>query len=108
VIRNLLSNSVKFSRPGSTVNIRLRRDGQTVQIDVQDTGVGMSSREVEAALDPDNHHSTFGTEGETGTGLGLSFCQDIVKSHGGKLTISSQLGLGTTVMVILPLAEDDG
>ena len=112
VIRNLVSNSIKFSSSGGIVHIAAThvavsmpdRIQPFVRITVRDDGIGMSGAVLENAFELERTVSVQGTLGEKGTGLGLYLCRDIVKGHGGVVAVESTPGSGTSVHVTLPAA----
>ncbi|MBF0171705.1 MAG: response regulator, partial [Nitrospinae bacterium] len=104
VLRNLLNNALKFCRPGDRITFFVPPDDPAA-IAVKDTGVG-----VDPAILPDlfRHEvrtSRRGTQGEAGTGLGLPYSADIMKAHGGDLTVASTPGAGTTFVARLPMVQ---
>jgi signal transduction histidine kinase len=101
ILNNLLGNAVKFSEPGSQVEVRLNREGENFLLRVRDKGVGMSDKE-QSKLFKIFQHGRLGTEGEKSTGLGLVIVKRIVEGHGGKIWLESQPGAGTTFFVSLP------
>jgi CheY-like chemotaxis protein len=101
VFRNLISNAVKFSRKGGRIRVYLP-DGKRTTIAVSDTGVGIKSEKIDALFRYEEKTSTKGTSGETGTGLGLPLCLDIVEAHGGHLEIESEVGKGSVFYLRLP------
>lgn len=101
VIRNLLSNSVKFSFPGQTIIIKVRDLEKEWIISVQDHGVGMTPKQIESIFGSDQR-STLGTHNEKGSGLGLSLCRDFVNFLGGSLEVVSEPGEQTTFTLHLP------
>ena len=106
VLRNLLSNAVKFSKSGGTITIRIKdnvpeEDGKVV-VCVEDNGLGMSEEAQKKLLKIETHFSTFGTNNEEGSGLGLLLCQDFVHRNGGRLWFESQEGVGTTFYFSIP------
>jgi signal transduction histidine kinase len=108
VIRNLVSNALKFTTRGGRVTVRaaLYKPHETlVEVCVVDTGLGMSAADITKLFKLDIHHSTLGTNQETGTGLGLIMCQEMIHQHGGDIWADSELGHGTTFHFTLPLAE---
>ncbi len=110
VLRNLISNGIKFTDKGGTVTVSTQSIALTdqragVAISVHDSGVGMSRETVEELFSFSRQISRAGTQGEKGTGLGLFLCRDIVERHGGQLTVESQPGKGTTFQFTLPLYE---
>ena len=101
-LRNLLSNAAKFTPSGGTVN--LTADSATeLRLSIKDSGTGMSSEQLETLASSLRAPSHRGTEGETGTGLGLTLVRQFAARHGGRLEIESHRGVGTTATLILPL-----
>jgi PAS domain S-box-containing protein len=103
VIRNLTGNALKFTSPGDQVTLSATTVDDTAVFSVADTGVGMKPEAVDALFHLDQHRSTTGTSGETGTGLGLLLCKEYVGMHGGQISVESTLGEGTTFRITLPL-----
>jgi PAS domain S-box-containing protein len=103
VLLNLASNAVKFTPPGGrvTVSAMLALSGEVV-ITVADTGIGMAPEDIPRALQPFGQVDNSLARPHGGTGLGLPLAQRLVELHGGRLTIDSELGKGTTVTVALP------
>ncbi|MTI23825.1 sensor histidine kinase, partial [Fulvivirga kasyanovii] len=101
VVRNILSNSIKFTSSG-TITISSGRLQNETEIVIEDTGIGMSNEKVKELLSPSLHTSEQGTGGEQGTGLGLALCTDILALIGGRLDINSKPGEGTAVHIYLP------
>lgn len=92
VVRNLLSNAIKFSKENSEVLVKMEEvDGMAV-VSVQDHGCGISEEGQKKLLHTDTHFSTFGTNNEEGSGLGLLLCKDFVVKNGGKLWFTSKEG----------------
>ncbi|POR41093.1 hybrid sensor histidine kinase/response regulator [Methylobacterium sp. V23] len=104
VLRNLVSNAVKFTLPGGTVAIAGRRHGEGVEVSISDTGVGMAADKVADLFRLDRRTTTNGTAGERGSGLGLLLCRDLVERQGGNLGAESHPGQGTTFRFTLPEA----
>ena len=103
---NLLSNALKFTRPGGRVAVTLAdgRRGELV-LEVADNGVGLDPATLPELFNRYCRRSTDGTSGEKGTGLGLALTRELVERHGGTMAVESAPGAGTTVRVILPLAQ---
>lgn len=95
VIRNLVSNAIKFTPKGGQVKIRAVLQEHVVIVSIADTGVGMSESVMKGLFRIDSKHSTLGTANEKGTGLGLVLCKDFVEKNGGKLWVESTEGKGT-------------
>ena len=103
IFRNLVSNALKFSEKGGLVEISARElDDEWVEVSIKDEGVGIPLERIPALFREDVFSSTLGTRGEQGTGLGLLLCKEFVKRHGGRITIESGEGQGTTVIFTLP------
>ncbi|WP_207510856.1 sensor histidine kinase [Longitalea luteola] len=105
VLRNLLSNAIKFTRENGHVRVGARESASSVEIYVQDDGVGISA-ERQQQLFGDMFYSTKGTNEETGTGLGLKLCKDFLEKNGGRIAVKSQPGKGSTFTVTLPRPKD--
>lgn len=102
VIRNLLSNSIKFSPFGSQIDLSAEMDNEQLHIKVKDNGVGISDEYKSKLFKLDEIISTAGTDGEQGTGMGLILCNDIIKKHNGIIGVESKEGKGTIFTVLLP------
>jgi two-component system, sensor histidine kinase and response regulator len=102
VIRNLLSNAVKFTPPGGTVTISAGQAAQQVEIMVTDTGIGINPKDMATLFRIDAKTCQPGTAGETGTGLGLILCKELVELNGGTIRAESELGKGSRFIVIMP------
>jgi PAS domain S-box-containing protein len=102
VIRNLISNAVKFTANDGEVRISAADKEKMVEIRVSDTGVGMNQETLGKLFRIDMYHSTSGTSGETGTGLGLIICKEFVEMHGGKIVVESEEKKGSTFSFTLP------
>lgn len=101
VIRNMISNAIKFSE-GGEITIRLKEDNRTTTIFISDTGLGMRPEEAKSLFEIGTTKSSEGTRGEPGTGLGLIICKDFIEKHGGKIGVDSELGKGSTFYFSLP------
>jgi signal transduction histidine kinase len=103
VIRNLVSNAVKFTPKGGTVNISAKATGgYTVEISVKDSGIGMSKAMIGDLFRFSVETNRPGTDGEPSTGLGLIICKDLVERHGGELWAVSEEGKGSAFTFSLP------
>ncbi len=103
VILNLVSNGLKFTKEGGSVTIRADEAGDQLDITVQDTGVGMSEKDIKRLFRIDESISRTGTGGEKGSGLGLILCKEMIERHGGTVSVESVVGAGTTFSVRLPV-----
>lgn len=106
IIRNLVSNALKFTDAGGKVRISAAHNETCVEVSVSDTGVGMSEEDLSKLFRIDVKHQQIGTAGEEGTGLGLILCKELVKKNSGTLSIESEAGKGTTVTVTLPKSPE--
>lgn len=102
ILRNLVSNAIKYSNPGGVIFISATEKKQFVEIEVADNGVGMSLHTKKKLFKMDEFQSTLGTNNEPGTGLGLLFCKEFVEMHGGKIWIESEYGRGSKFRFTLP------
>ncbi|WP_106827902.1 hybrid sensor histidine kinase/response regulator [Parabacteroides pacaensis] len=107
IIRNLVSNAIKFSKSGGSITIRTRQDGNFIEVSVKDSGVGIKKEDQEKLLQPNTHFTTYGTSNEKGSGLGLMLCKDFVELHGGKLWFESEPGKGTTFFFTIALTGNN-
>ncbi len=104
VIRNLVSNAIKFTPADGLVTISAQSGfASKMQISVSDSGIGMSDEHQKKLLKAEESISTFGTRGERGTGLGLSLCRDFVRGNHGNFWFESTPGKGSTFFFTLPV-----
>ena len=104
VLRNLLDNAVKFTPPGGRLTIAARAAAGMVEISVDDTGVGIPESRLATLFEMTPNRSTAGTGGESGTGLGLILCRDLVERSGGRMSVESRPGRGSRFSFTLPRA----
>jgi signal transduction histidine kinase len=102
VIRNLISNGIKYTPENGMVKINVELNGNSVKISITDTGVGMPQSTIDSLFKIEKTNSTKGTSGETGTGLGLIISNDFLLKHGSKLEVQSKINIGTTFSFSLP------
>ncbi|WP_176223703.1 tetratricopeptide repeat-containing sensor histidine kinase [Marivirga sericea] len=100
IIRNLLNNAVKFTRADGVIKITGKQENKKVIIIVEDNGVGMPEEIKNNLFKLDSKYSMKGTEGESGTGLGLMLCQEFLTMNDGKIDIESQENKGTTIKLL--------
>jgi two-component system, sensor histidine kinase and response regulator len=105
VIRNLISNSLKFTTEGGNITIKENKNVKFVEVAVKDSGVGMSGDSLKKLFRQDQIFTKFGTNGEKGTGLGLLLCKDFVEGNGGNIRVESEIGKGTTFYFTLPVLK---
>ena len=104
VVRNFMSNAVKFSPEGSSIDIIMGKEGDFAKVSVRDHGVGISADRLATIFH--KGETTYGTGGEEGSGLGLQLCQDFARKNGGDCTVESVEGEGSTFSVLIPLKTD--
>lgn len=102
VIRNLLTNAVKFTRPGGSVQISAHSDEGTVTVSVSDTGIGIPREKLPDLFRIDVRTQRSGTADEQGTGLGLILCKEFIEKHQGRIGVESEPEQGTTVWFSVP------
>ncbi|EEF59685.1 ATP-binding protein [Pedosphaera parvula] len=105
IVLNLISNAFKFTLQGE-IEVRLRQVGKNAELTVRDTGAGIPAEQVNRVFE--RFHRVEGTQGRTheGTGIGLALVHELVKLHGGRVSVSSELGQGSTFTVSLPFGQD--
>jgi two-component system phosphate regulon sensor histidine kinase PhoR len=106
VVLNLLTNAMKFNHRGGVVAVGLRRLGDMAELSVRDSGRGIPPESVSHIFErfyrvPEQESAT------AGTGLGLTIAKRIIESHGGEVTLSSEVGVGSTFLVVLPVGQRD-
>ena len=103
VIRNLLANAIKFTPKNGRINLLSEIEDGNVTIHIKDFGVGISKEDQKIIFHIDKIISRKGTDGETGTGLGLTLCKDLIEKNGSELKLTSELGKGSDFFFILPI-----
>jgi len=102
IIGNLLSNAVKFTESGGTIILSANKNDMSFNIQVKDSGIGISPERIKTLFDVNEKKSSAGTQNEEGTGLGLLLCKDFVKQHQGDIKVDSEIGKGTIFTLSLP------
>ena len=102
IIRNLLSNAIKFSNPGKDILVSAEVNNNFIEISVRDFGIGINKERAMNLFRIDVQNSTTGTANETGTGLGLLLCKDMVNLHKGTIRVESEEGEGSTFSFTIP------
>jgi two-component system sensor histidine kinase/response regulator len=102
VFRNLLSNAIKFTPEGGSISISAIKKDDDVEIAFVDSGVGIPEENIPKLFDSTRHLTTFGTNREAGSGLGLNLCNDFTMRNDGKLWVESVVGKGSTFYIKLP------
>lgn len=105
VLRNLITNAVKFSHYGGTVTIRCVAENEKYKVTVEDNGVGMSEQDILKIMDPLVTHTTRGTGNEKGTGLGLIICKEFIEKSGGEFVIESEPEKGSIISFTLKILK---
>jgi signal transduction histidine kinase len=103
VLRNLVSNAIKFTNTGGTISIKAEQTDSNVTVSVLDNGIGIAPDDLNKLFDISLYITTKGTENETGTGLGLLLCKEFVEKHGGKIWVESEAGKGSEFKFSLPI-----
>ena len=103
IVRNFLSNAIKFSPEDSTIEIILKEEGDFAKVSVCDHGVGIAADRLGSIFH--KGETTYGTDGEEGSGLGLQLCQDFARKNDGDCTVESIEGQGSTFSVLIPLKK---
>jgi signal transduction histidine kinase len=102
ILRNLISNAIKFTNNNGEVIINATEIKQFVEVEVKDNGIGISAENQKKLFQIDSFHSTPGTHDEKGIGLGLLLCKEFVELHGGNILIESETGKGSRFAFTLP------
>lgn len=108
ILRNLISNAIKYTPEGGNITINSNVLNDFTHIIVTDNGVGISFEDMPKLFDEKQHLTTYGTNKESGSGLGLILCQSFVKSNNGQLMVESEQGKGSSFIVELPSAKVQG
>jgi len=104
VLRNLISNAIKFTPEHGSIDIRAEQSGTDSLIYVEDTGIGMSKETIDK-VNAKQYYTTAGTSMEKGSGFGLMLCSDLINRHDGSLTIESIPGKGSRFIIKLPITK---
>lgn len=109
VFNNLISNAIKFTKPGGTVRVNARANVEKKQVEfsVKDDGIGIRKEDIPKLFKVDTKFTTSGTAGEKGSGLGLSLVHDIILKHGGDIWVESDSGKGTEFIFSIPVASSN-
>jgi len=106
ILRNLINNALKFTPKGGRVNVGIEARGSEIRTEVSDNGIGISNDDMEHLFRLDHKSSRVGTEGETGTGLGLQLCKALAEKQNGTLAVESSPQSGTRIAFTLPVWPD--
>jgi len=102
VLRNLISNAIKFSHPSGEILVSAEQNPDEILVSVKDSGVGIAKEDITKLFRIDMNHTTLGTNREKGTGLGLLLCKEFIEKHRGKIWVDSKEGKGSTFYFTLP------
>ncbi|MGV3525381.1 MAG: sensor histidine kinase [Candidatus Sericytochromatia bacterium] len=105
VFDNLLNNALKFTPQGGRITLMLRREADYARLEIADTGIGIPAENRSHLFEPFSKARRKGLNGEPSTGLGMYIVQEIVRLHGGQITVSSEVGQGTQFTIYLPLLQ---
>lgn len=107
VVRNLISNAVKFTKEYGEVSIRIteieKENKNYVMLSVQDTGIGISQKNINKILNTKQHFSTYGTNNEKGSGLGMAICRGFMRKNNGDFKLESKENKGSTFSITIPV-----
>jgi PAS domain S-box-containing protein len=106
VMRNLISNAIKFTKPGGNIIIKTNTEQEFCTIIIEDDGCGIPSGDIEKIFSIGDHISTNGTNDEKGSGLGLILCKEFVNKNGGKIWAESEVKVGSKFNFTLPLTKN--
>jgi len=105
IIRNLVSNAIKFTEESGRISIISERVNDNLVLSVKDTGLGMTADTISKLFKIDVHHTTIGTGKEKGTGVGLILCKELVEKNGGEIWVESEPGKGSEFKFTLPIKQ---
>ena len=106
IFTNLLSNAVKYSEPGKPVRVRVQRENGTLNCEVQDNGIGIPECDRQMLFTAFQRGTNVGER--QGSGLGLVIVKRCLELHGGRISVESEVGKGTTISVRLPVNRTKG
>ena len=107
IIRNLISNALKFTNKGGHINIEVNIQNGFAKLVILDNGLGISPEKLTTLFDINKNNVAFGTNGERGTGFGLPLCKNLTEQNGGSISIWSQIGKGSEFTVTIPLSTTE-
>lgn len=105
VVRNFISNAIKFTPEGKGIEVYYKKSGEFAKISVRDHGVGIAPDRIDTLFH--KGETTYGTGGEEGSGLGLQLCADFARKNGGDVMVESTLGEGSTFSFLVPLLKEE-
>ena len=105
ILRNLISNSIKFTRKGGEIILKVRQAKNVVTYMVSDNGIGIKPEDIKKLFRIDVNQNTIGQSKEKGTGLGLILCKEFIQINGGEVWVESIFGEGSTFKFSLPVSK---
>ena len=102
VVRNLIANAIKFTPENGTITVGIEQDESQTLISITDTGIGISPNRIENLFEDSSFETTYGTNNEKGSGLGLKLCKYFVEQHNGKIWIESEVEKGSSFIFSIP------
>lgn len=106
ILRNLISNAIKFTNNGGNISIYAKQNTSDVTVSVSDNGIGIAPKILSKLFNITEMYSTKGTANEKGTGFGLLLCKEFIEKHGGKIWVESEVGKGSEFKFTLPLNRE--
>ena len=106
-LQNLISNAIKFTAYGGEIRITSKIEGEFIAVTVKDNGVGIHDEDINKLFRIDTQHSTLGTAKESGTGLGLIICKELIEKQGGTIKVESKWGEGSSFTFTLLIFKDN-
>ncbi len=106
ILRNLIANAIKFTEQGGVVTLSATEEPDFVKVSVTDNGIGISEDRAKRIFDKTTYDTTFGTNAEKGSGLGLKLCKEFVEKNGGTIWIDKESDKGTTFAFTLPATQE--
>ena len=107
ILRNLISNAIKFTNEDGELNIKVSIDKEFAKITIIDNGIGMPPEKVKTLFDLTKDNVSYGTKGEKGTGFGLVLCKNLTEQNGGSISILSKIGKGSKFIFTIPLSKTE-
>ena len=105
ILRNLISNAIKYTPAGGEVSISAEKNDEKVEIAISDSGIGISPEQIATLFKIDEHQNGTGPDKETGTGIGLILCKEFVNKNNGKIWVESRMGEGSKFIFSLPVIK---
>jgi len=107
IVRNLISNSIKFTPENGNIKIIIndfvKSNKNYIELIVEDNGIGIEKENLVKIFNTTEHFSTYGTNNEKGSGLGIILCKEFVERHKGEISIKSEINKGTSITVVIPV-----